>query len=189
MLVLPGALVLSLAVTLSTALANKAGQPGQKGERPVTEECMRCHDVQGYQKELAASVHAVDKDKKTINCDQCHQFHFNPVTNYYARDAYYDKKIFQPEDFNRRRLQKNARATIQADKCLACHKDLYKNAKGEAISEIGKLCHEAFEGKNGSTRQTCAGCHINIAHLPDFDRDLMVNAEYVKRLAAKEEKK
>lgn len=158
----------------------------QSRKRPAEEECKRCHDVATYQRELQSSVHAVDKDKKNITCDQCHQFHFNPVTAYYARDEYYDKKIFQPGDFDRRRLQKNARRAIQPEKCQACHKDLSKNVKNDPISEIGHLCHDAYLGKNGSTTKNCAGCHVNIAHLPGFDRDLTINAAFLARLLAAE---
>ncbi len=152
-------------------------------DRPIVEECMRCHDVKTYQYELSHSPHAVDKNKKKINCDQCHDFHYNPLTSYYARDAYYDKKIFQPEDFDRRAMQKNVREAVPDKKCQKCHEDLYKNVKGEKISRIGQLCHDAYLGKDGSTNRNCAGCHINIAHLPEFDRVLMVNAEFAKKLA------
>jgi len=65
-------------------------------DRPPVEECMRCHDVKQYQYELKNSVHAFDKDKKIINCEQCHVFHFSPLTSYYARDEYYDKKYLNP---------------------------------------------------------------------------------------------
>ena len=151
-------------------------------DRPVVEECMRCHDVKTYQYEISHSVHVKDKDGKSITCDQCHDPHFNPVTSYYARDEYYDKKIFQPDDFNRRQMQKNVQNSVPAKKCQLCHSDLSKDTKGEKISEIGQLCHDAFEGKNGTTRKNCAGCHVNIAHLPDFDRDLTKNAEFTKKL-------
>ncbi len=153
------------------------------GDRPVAEECMRCHDVRTYEYELSYSIHAKDKDGKKISCDQCHTPHFNPVTSYYARDEYYDKKIFKPEDFNRRAMQKNVQESVPARKCQVCHADLAKDAQGKKISEIGRLCHNAFLGKNGSTRKNCAGCHRNIAHLPEFDRDLLINAEFVKKLA------
>ncbi len=153
-----------------------------KPARPAVEECMRCHDVKTYQFELKNSVHAFDKDKKEISCEQCHHFHFSPLTSYYARDEYYDKKIFEPGAFDRRKIQANARNSIEAEKCQACHKDLYKNSKDEPISEIGRLCHDAFLGKNGETKQTCAGCHINIAHLPEFDRNLSVNAEFAQKI-------
>jgi len=150
--------------------------------RPVVEECKRCHDVAMYQNELRNSSHTVDKDKKEITCDQCHHFHYSPLTSYYARDEYYDKKIFEPGTFDRRKMQVTARKSMKPEKCQACHKDLYKNVKGEPISEIGKLCHDAFLGKNGETRRTCAGCHINIAHLPPFDRKQPYNAEFAKKL-------
>lgn len=166
-------------------MAAESGDEKDKPEvktRPVIEECKRCHDVQMYQFELKNSVHAFDKDKKEITCDQCHHFHYSPLTSYYARDEYYDKKIFEPGAFDRRKIQANARKSIKAEKCQACHKDLYKNDKGEPISEIGRLCHDAFLGKNGETRQTCAGCHINIAHLPEFDRNLPINAEFARKL-------
>ncbi len=165
-------------------------------DRPPVEECMRCHDVKMYQHELKNSSHAFDKDKKEISCEQCHVFHFNSLTEYYARDDYYDKKIFQPGAFDRRKLQGNARQTDLTAKCQACHKDLTKNVKDEPISLIGGLAHNAFLGKNGTTRKTCQGCHINIAHLPVFDADLMLRTEFAKKLAEnpyagdeKEEKK
>jgi len=171
---------------LPVMAAGDSGQQGQPAvkhpDRPAVEECKRCHDVKMYQFELQNSVHAFDKDKKVISCEQCHNFHFSPLTSYYARDEYYDKKIFEPGSFDRRKMQANARKAIQAEKCQACHKDLFKNTKGEPISEIGRLSHDAFLGKNGETRRTCAGCHINIAHLPEFDRYLQVNAEFAQKI-------
>ncbi|MEA3469718.1 MAG: NapC/NirT family cytochrome c [Thermodesulfobacteriota bacterium] len=159
------------------------GGSASAADRPPVEECMRCHDVKQYQHELKNSAHAFDKDKKEISCEQCHVFHFSPLTSYYARDKYFDKKIFEPGTFDRRQMQKNARQTDLTAKCQECHKDLTKNVKGEPVSLIGSLAHEAFLGKNGTTRKTCAGCHINMAHLPDFDKDLMINAEFAKKLA------
>ncbi len=160
------------------------GGNASAADRPPVEECMRCHEVKQYQHELKNSVHAFDKDKKEISCEQCHIFHFNPLTSYYARDEYYDKKIFAEGTFDRRRMQSNARQTDLTAKCQECHKDLTKNAKGDgAVSQIGALAHDAFLGKNGTTRKTCAGCHINIAHLPVFDKDLTINAEFAKKLA------
>ena len=105
-----------------------------------------------------------------------------PASIYEKNSPTLDKKIFELGAFDRRKIQTNARNSIQAEKCQACHKDLYKNEKGEPISEIGRLCHDAFFGKNGETRQTCAGCHINVAHLPEFDRYLPVNAEFAQKL-------
>ena len=172
-----------LAIPLSFAILSAASVVFA-ADRPAAEECMRCHDVKMYEHELKHSVHAVDKDNKVISCEQCHVFHFDPLTSYYARDEYYDKKIFPPGSFDRRRMQANARQTDLSAKCQECHKDLSKNAKGDGpVSQIGQLAHDAFLGKNGTTRKTCAGCHVNIAHLPDFDKDLMINAEFVKKLA------
>lgn len=160
------------------------GVNASAADRPPVEECMRCHDVKQYEHELKNSPHAFDKDKKEISCEQCHVFHFSPLTSYYARDKYYDKKIFAPGTFDRRRMQANARQTDLTAKCQVCHKDLTKNAKGNGpVSQIGGLAHDAFLGKNGTTRKTCAGCHINIAHLPVFDMDLTINAEFAKKLA------
>ena len=176
----------SLPVMAAQGSGGTVQSAGKEKTRPVVEECKRCHDVAMYQRELKSSAHALDKDKKEISCEQCHHFHFNPLTSYYARDEYYNKKIFPPGAFDRRAMQATARKSMQAEKCQACHKDLYKNVKGEPISEIGKLCHDAFLGKNGETRRTCAGCHINIAHLPPFDRDQPYNAEFAKKLAEKE---
>lgn len=181
--------VLLIGAGLPAQAAEEEGKSPAKPPRPAVEECKRCHDVAMYRQELKASVHAKDKEGKEISCDQCHHFHFNPLTSYYARNEYYDKKIFPPGAFDRRKMQKQARVSMQAEKCQACHKDLHKNVKGEPISEIGALCHDAFLGKNGSTRRTCAGCHINIAHVPPFDRDRPWNEEFVKRLAEMEGKK
>lgn len=172
-----------MAAVFSLVLA--LGGTAAAADRPPVEECMRCHNVNQYQHELKNSVHAFDKDKKEISCEQCHIFHFSPLTSYYARDKYYDKKIFADGTFDRRRMQGNARQTDLTAKCQECHKDLTKNAKGDGlVSQIGGLAHDAFLGKNGTTRKTCAGCHINIAHLPVFDKDLTINAEFAEKLAA-----
>jgi cytochrome c-type protein NapC len=75
------------------------------------------------------------------------------------------------------------------DNCLVCHQDLYKNVKSEPISEIGKLCHDAYLGKNGETGSRCAGCHQNLAHLPEFDRRYLVNAKFATKFSLEKENK
>ncbi len=173
--------------TLATTAIAQQEKAKDMPPRPAKEECVRCHDVKMYDMELKISPHAVDKDKKEISCEQCHQFHYSPLTSYYARDDYYDKKIFEPGAFDRRKLQKNARNGLSDAKCQECHKDLTKNGKGDAaVSELGQICHDAYLGKNGMTRKNCAGCHINIAHLPKFDRDLQINAEFAQKLTEAE---
>ncbi len=93
----------------------------------------------------------------------------------------------QPESLDRAALQKSARRFMDDDNCLACHEDLYKDAKGEKeISAIGKLAHDAYLGKNGQARSNCAGCHINLAHLPEFDQRLDINAGFKSRLLKEE---
>ena len=179
-----GIAAFALSCSISWA-AEKAGA----GKTSILDECKRCHDVEAYVSELKASTHAFDKDKKPIQCDQCHTLHYDPITSYYARSEYADKKIFKPEDFNRRSLQENARGAIPPEKCQACHKDLYKNVKGEPISQLGDLCHEAFLGQTGSPHRNCAGCHMNIAHLPEFDKRYTFNADFAKRLAEQEGQK
>ena len=174
--------VAGLAVAFGLVMA--LGSNAAAADRPPVEECMRCHDVKQYQHELKFSSHAFDKDKKVISCEQCHVFHFSPLTSYYARDEYYDKKIFEPGTFDRAKMQKNARLTDITAKCQECHKDLTKNAKGDGpVSQLGGLAHDAFLGKNGTTRKTCSGCHVNIGHLPEFDMDLMIKAEFAKKLS------
>ncbi len=80
-------------------------------------------------------------------------------------------------------------ALAKQKNCLACHADLYKDAKGEKnISEVGRLAHDAYLNKNGNTKSNCAGCHINLAHLPEFDQRLEVNAAFKSRLLKEEEK-
>ncbi len=178
--------VIALAASLTTIAVAEEAKEKAKPARPAVEECKRCHDVALYERELKSSPHAVDKDNKPISCEQCHQFHYSPLTSYYARNEYYDKKIFEPGAFDRRKLQANARNGILNEKCQECHKDLSLNAKGKKISQFGQLCHDAFLGTNGMTRKNCAGCHINMGHLPEFDRDLQINAEFVKKLAESE---
>ena len=160
----------------------------------TTEFCMSCHEIRGHKDELEKSSHAVDKDKNPIQCHQCHiPISFGPryltVKTVVGLKDWWEHTFGDPENLDRRAMQKTARRFIPDENCLACHSDLKKNVKDEDISEIGRLCHEAYLGENGNTKRRCAGCHFNLAHLPDFDRRLFFNAEFAKRLPLKKEKK
>jgi cytochrome c-type protein NapC len=151
-----------------------------------TEYCVSCHELKSHKTELEKSSHAVDKDKKPIQCRQCHipngfGLKYLIVKTMGVKDLWVHK-FGDPENLNRRELQVAARRYIQDDNCRACHQDLLKTTKDEKISEIGRLAHEAYLGKNGNTRNGCAGCHPNMAHLPVFDRRYPFNAEFAKNL-------
>ena len=159
----------------------------------TTDYCMTCHELKTHKTELEKSSHAVDKDKNPIECRQCHipngfGFKYLTVKLMGLKDIYVHN-FGDPENLDRRRLQATARRYIQDDNCRACHQDLFKTTKDEKISEIGRLAHEAYLGKNGTTRKGCAGCHFNMAHLPDFDRRYKFNAEFVKNLPVTQEQK
>ena len=88
---------------------------------------------------------------------------------------------------NRREIQPEARRFMDDANCRACHEDLYRNAKNDgAISEYGRLAHDNYLDKNGSSRSGCPGCHRNIAHLPPEDRHYDVNAAFASELTFKE---
>ncbi len=139
------------------------------------------------------SSHATDKNGKPIECSQCHIPNgFGP--KFLAVKIYSGLKDLavhtweQPLAIDRLAHQPTARRFIDDDNCIACHADLYKDAKGKyAISDIGKIAHDAYLGKNGNTNRNCAGCHINLAHLPEFDQRLEVNASFKARLLKEEE--
>ncbi|MEH0019453.1 MAG: NapC/NirT family cytochrome c [Desulfobacter sp.] len=158
-----------------------------------TEFCMSCHEMKVYKQELEKSSHAVDKDKQEIACKDCHIP--NTVSGKYVIvktmlgvGDFMAHHFGDPDNLDRRKLQKIARRFVLDDNCLACHQDLFKDAKGgDSLSEIGRLCHEAYLGKNGQTRRGCAGCHFNMAHLPEFDRRYHFNAEFAKKLPLNKE--
>ena len=158
-----------------------------------TEYCMSCHELKTHKTELEKSSHAVDKDKKPIECRQCHipnglGLKYLAVKMMGIKDLWVHK-FGDPENLNRRRLQVVARRYIVDENCRACHQDLFKTTKDEKISEIGRLAHEAYLGNNGNTRNGCAGCHPNMAHLPVFDRRYPFNAEFAKNLPLVQEQK
>lgn len=160
----------------------------------TTEFCTSCHEMKRHETELKYSSHAVDKDKQPISCVQCHLPNsFGP--KYVAIKTYLGVKDMlvhnfgDPDDFYRSELQVSARVFIDDESCRACHEDLMKTTKDKPISIEGKLAHESYLGKNGCTNRGCADCHHNMAHLPDFDRRYVVNAEFAAKLPMQKEGK
>jgi trimethylamine-N-oxide reductase cytochrome c-type subunit TorC len=158
----------------------------------ATDFCMSCHEMKPYSEELRVSSHAKDKDGKEIGCAQCHipqgiGPRFLAVKTYSGIKDVAVHFWAKPDRLNRVHTQETARRFVDDANCLACHGDLYKNAKGDApVSEYGQLAHDAYLGKNGTTKRNCAGCHINLAHLPEFDRKLQKNAAFASRLRHEE---
>lgn len=158
----------------------------------TVEFCTSCHEMKVYEEELRFSSHAKDKEGKPIGCGQCHipqgiGPRYLAVKTYSGIKDVYAHFIEEPDELDRAAVQPVARRFLDDANCLSCHEDLYKDAKGEKpITEIGKLAHDAYLGKNGQAKSNCAGCHINLAHLPEFDRRLGVNAPFVSRILNKE---
>lgn len=158
----------------------------------TVEFCTSCHEMKVHAEELKFSAHAKDKDGKPITCSDCHiPAGYGPrylsVKIYSGMKDVYVHFVEQPENINRAEQQLVARRFVDDNNCLRCHEDLYKDAKGEkAISREGQLAHDAYLGKNGQARSNCAGCHINMAHLPEFDRRLDVNKEFLERIQKQE---
>jgi trimethylamine-N-oxide reductase cytochrome c-type subunit TorC len=156
------------------------------------EFCASCHEMKPQEYELKFSSHAKDKNGKPIGCGQCHlPAGFGPkffaMKSYLGAKDLYVHLVIQPENLDRAALQKSARRFMDDGACLACHENLYKDAKGEMdISAVGRLAHDSYLGKNGQARSNCAGCHINLAHLPEFDQWLDINAGFKSRLLKEE---
>jgi nitrate/TMAO reductase-like tetraheme cytochrome c subunit len=145
-----------------------------------------------HREELRSSAHARDKDGKEIGCAQCHiPPGFGPrymaVKTYSGIKDVFVHLVNSPVILDRAALQSAARRFVDDDNCRGCHTDLYRDAKGEKeISDIGGISHDAYLGKNGQAKSNCAGCHVNIAHLPEFDRRLEVNRAFAGRIRNKE---
>lgn len=155
--------------------------------------CMSCHEMQRYKTELKKSSHAVDKDKNPIECGQCHipnsfGLKYLAVKTISGLRDVWVHNFGDPNNLNRRDLQATARRFVVDENCRECHRDLYKTTKDKKISEIGRLSHEAYLGVNGNTKNGCAGCHFNMAHLPEFDRRYHFNAKFAANLPSEKEK-
>ncbi|MBG0789011.1 MAG: NapC/NirT family cytochrome c [Desulfovibrionaceae bacterium] len=186
--------VKTVALSLACVLVVAAAGAVAFEKTSSTGFCVSCHEMERHQAELKLSPHALDKDKRPIECRQCHlPASFGPT--YVALKAYLGVKdvvvhtVGDPvNDFYRRELQMSARRFVPDDSCRACHENLEKNVKDEPISREGKLAHEAYLGTNGRTDKGCADCHQNMAHLPIFDRRYVQNAEFAAKMAAQEGK-
>ncbi|MDR1686615.1 MAG: NapC/NirT family cytochrome c [Desulfovibrio sp.] len=151
-----------------------------------------CHEMEAQAAELRFSSHARDKEGGDISCVRCHiPAGFGP--RYMAVKTYSGLKDLYVHLFRsgapllRADLQKTARRFIDDGNCLLCHDDLYRDARGEqTVTDLGRIAHDAYLGKNGQASSRCVGCHINIAHLPEFDRRLEVNGLFAERIKNKE---
>ncbi len=157
-----------------------------------TDFCASCHEMKRHRTELKFSPHAMDAEKQPIACVQCHLPNsFGP--KYVAIKTYLGVKdvlvhtFGDEDDFYRAELQVTARTFIDDESCRACHEDMMKTTKDKPISIEGKLAHESYLGKNGCTNRGCANCHHNTAHLPDFDRRYVVNADFAAKLPSEKE--
>ncbi len=152
------------------------------------EFCMSCHEMKVYKEELQASSHAKDADGKPITCAQCHIPGGNivrmlAVKSYLGVGDIWAHYTGEPYNLDRARMQVVARRFTDDSNCRACHQDLERNAKNDGpVSIEGKLAHDAYLGKNGQSRNGCAGCHTNMAHLPVFDQRIPKNAEFLAKL-------
>ncbi len=179
--------VLLIVPLVIAGLAGAVFVPVSMSKTSRTEYCVSCHEMKRHSEEIKQSKHAVDKDKKPIECAQCHipnevGFKYVATKTVLGMKDLFVHYFGDPDRLNRRGMQHIARRFIPDENCLACHQDLYKNTKDQKISDIGKLCHEAYLGINGATKRNCAGCHFNMAHLPEFDRRYFFNAEFAQRL-------
>lgn len=154
----------------------------------TTKFCMSCHEMQVYQKELEASPHARDARGNPIGCPQCHIPGTN-IVRMVAGKAYLGVRDVWVHftdggyDLDRAAMQPVARRFTDDANCRACHEDLTRNAKNDGpVSEEGRLAHDAYLGKNGQSRNGCAGCHQNMAHLPPFDQRIPRNAKFLSNL-------
>ncbi len=182
-----------LAVVVLAGVAAILFSAATSGRTSTTEYCISCHEMDRYKLELEKSSHAVDKDKQPIQCAQCH-IPAGGIKKLAVKATLGAKDIWahywgNPTHLDRRQLQPVARRFVADANCRACHQDLTKNVKGEPLAEIGKLCHDAYLGKNGCSKDGCAGCHTNMAHLPEFDRHYNVNAKFAARLPLEKEPK
>ncbi|MEG6502618.1 MULTISPECIES: cytochrome c3 family protein [unclassified Desulfovibrio] len=153
-----------------------------------TSFCLSCHEMRVYQEEMRFSSHAADAQGQPIGCSQCHIPSGNVVRMLGAKAwlGVKDLWVHTTEggaDLDRAAMQPIARRFTDDANCRACHQNLTRNAKNDGpVSEMGRLAHENYEGKNGQARSGCVGCHRNLAHLPVFDERIPTNQKFAQKI-------
>lgn len=153
-----------------------------------TEFCLSCHEMRAYQAELAMSPHAKDAEGRPISCSQCHIPNSNIARMLGAKTWMGLKDVWVhnvdgADGLDRAAMQPIARRFTDDANCRACHQDLARNAANNGpISAEGRLSHANYLGENGQARSGCAGCHVNLAHLPRFDARIPANARFAAKL-------
>lgn len=152
--------------------------------------CLSCHEMRVHKQELAYSPHAQDAKGNPIACTQCH-IPESDMTRMLTAKAWLGAKDIwvhwtsgEAVTLNRKAIQTEARRFVDDANCRACHEDLSRNAKGDGpVSVYGRLAHDNYLDKNGSSRSGCVGCHRNVAHVPPEDRHYDANAEFTAKLS------
>lgn len=151
-----------------------------------------CHEMGIYAEELKYSTHAKDFDGESITCAQCHIPEGSiidsvVVKTYSGIKDLYVHNFGDPSNLSRLEMQTVARRFVSDENCLKCHTDLYKDAAmKKPISDLGKIAHDSYLGKDGQAKSKCVGCHVNIAHLPNFDKRYIMNNKFSSRITDKE---
>lgn len=150
--------------------------------------CLSCHEMRVYAEEMRWSAHARDAEGRVIGCAQCHIPSGNVVRMLAAKLWMGSKDIWKHAAggggaLDRAAMQLGARRFIDDANCLACHADPGRNARGDApVSVEGRLAHDNYLGRNGRSRNGCAGCHANLAHLPPFDARIPKNHAFAVKM-------
>lgn len=150
--------------------------------------CLSCHEMRVHHAELLLSAHAKDADGREIACSQCHIPNANVVRMLAAKTWMGLKDVWvhstaDTSNLNRAEMQVVARRFTDDHNCRVCHMDLMRNARNDGPnSAVGQLAHANYLGQNGQSRSGCVGCHINLAHLPNFDKRIPVNRKFAVRL-------
>lgn len=154
----------------------------------TTTFCLSCHEMRVYQKELAMSAHARDAQGNEIGCSRCHIPNAHVVRMLGAKAWMGIKDIWlhstgDVTDLDRGAMQAVARRFTDDSNCRSCHQDLMRNAANTGENSVyGKLSHANYLGENGKSPAGCVYCHLNVAHLPEFDMRIPKNRKFAMKL-------